>query len=247
VSERGTRPVEHTAQVHAQHLGHHLVGRGRDEPRQAVPRVVVEHVELAETLDRAFDQGVDGGGITHAGRVRDRVTTRGPDQFDGRTRGLGVDVVDDDARAVGCESHRTGPTDPRPGPGDDHDLACELPRHHARRLSPRQNAAMRDELRFDGRVVAITGAHHGLGRANLVPMPPRAAKALVAFRKEQLGVLLHLAQVRDGSVVKEAGRGEDGRRDCIVLEPAVAYEPLLAIFQLVYQQLPEPRDDVGLG
>jgi len=113
--------------------------------------------------NRAVDQVVDGSGVPHVSRVRDPVTTRGPDQLDGRACGLGVDVVDDDAPAGGGETQRTGPTDPRPGPGDHHHAPVELPRRHARRLSQRQNAAM-DELRFDGRVVAITGAHHGLGR-----------------------------------------------------------------------------------
>ena len=81
VPQRGTCPVEHAAQVDAQHLGHDLVGRGRDECPGGRTRVVVEHVELAEALDRAVDQGVDRGGVTHVGRVRDRVTTRGPDQL----------------------------------------------------------------------------------------------------------------------------------------------------------------------
>ncbi len=43
----------------------------------------------------------------------------GGDQLGGLVRGVGVDVVDDDVRAVGGEPDGGGPADAAPGPCDD--------------------------------------------------------------------------------------------------------------------------------
>jgi len=87
-----------------------------------------------------------------------------------------------------------------------------------------------DELRFDGRVVAITGAHHGLGREHALLLARRGARIVV---NDVQGAAETVAMIHDlgGEAIENtsditAGAGTDrivqdaldawGRLDAIV-------------------------------
>ena len=57
----------------------------------------------------------------------DGLAAGGLDRAHGLLRGLGVEIVDHDARALGGELERDRPADAAAGAGDDRDLALQVP------------------------------------------------------------------------------------------------------------------------
>ena len=131
-AERGACPVEHTAQVDVQHLGERLVARVVDpaglarSPRCCAARRAARSARTAAaTIASTAAESPTSAGCACA------VPPAAPISSTVACAVSRVDVVHQHLRTRGREPHGAGPTDARPGSGDDHDLAVELPRRHA--------------------------------------------------------------------------------------------------------------------
>ena len=88
-------------------------------------RVVHEDVETAEPLGRFVHDGVAAVPRCHVARVRDCLTTAGPDLRDDFVGGFAVEVVHDDVGAFACEEPCVAASDAARRARDDRDLAVE--------------------------------------------------------------------------------------------------------------------------
>ena len=104
-----------------------LVGHPLDDVVPRVAGIVDDDVDAAEALDRGVHDAlaeVRRGDIAVAGH---RPAAELLDERDGLLRGLVVEVIDHDARAVAGEAQRHLAPDAPTRSGDDGDLAVELP------------------------------------------------------------------------------------------------------------------------
>ena len=202
--------------------------------------VVDEDVEAAERRrPPAATSALGAGPRRDVVVVRDGgAAARRDDLVDDRARRVGVEVVDDDARALGGEQPRVAASDAATRAGDDRDLAVE--HSHARRVSPdaasgatrstRQCAgsatispgideariarAQRRAVRVDHRAPVRDDRRDRTGRASPVrarARRPRCARGCRPARRRACAP-------RRGAAV--GGRG--GRRRCRRREPAPA-------------------------
>ena len=125
-------------EVHADDGIPFLLARGEHHPIAEEPRVVHEHVEATEGVDRGVDEAVGAVPVGDVVGVRDRLTAGGDDLVDHLLRGAAVgagsvtchaEVVHDDAGALAGEGQGVLAPDAAGGAGDDDDPSFADARH----------------------------------------------------------------------------------------------------------------------
>ena len=90
--------------------------------RRGAARVVVQHVQAAEGVQRGADRGLDAGLVRDVGPDRDRAVAG---QVRRLLAGRDGDVRHDHLGALAREQHRGGAADPGGRTRDERHLACQ--------------------------------------------------------------------------------------------------------------------------
>ena len=95
---------------------------------RAVPdkaRIVDQDMYVAERLQRRADEPLGKIGLGDVARHGDRPDALGFGARNRLARGVGIEIVDDEVRAFGCEPAHQAEADPATATGDQSDLSVQ--------------------------------------------------------------------------------------------------------------------------